>query len=339
MLSLFIFTDKINLNKLHQINSVKHKSSTTMNDWNHIKWLEEFKDASKNKSGFRELRIDVFQNTVELIKNGFYYSDDLKIEIENQDTYKNGMIFYDKPPVFKNSPENKKTNISVINADCLEVARTVSLVGYNPAVLNMANRHNPGGGVHGGAGAQEENIFRRSNIHLSLFQFVDYCSEYNIKRNKKFGYPMHRETGGIYSPNITIFRASEKAGYCLLKNPYKLSFISVAAISNPKLVIKNDEYQLADNLTEPAREKIRTILRIGLNNNHDSLILSAFGCGAFQNPPKHIARLFKEVLNENELKNQYGIIIFAILDDHNTHHIHNPEGNFLPFLKEFEDNY
>lgn len=64
--------------------------------------------------------------------------------------------------------------------------------------------------------------------------------------------------------------------------------------------------------------------------------MSAFGCGAFKNPPSHVAQLFREVLSEDEFKHSYKCIstiihrflilvlfdcpkiYFAILDDCNA---------------------
>jgi hypothetical protein len=40
-------------------------------------------------------------------------------------------------------------------------------------------------------------------------------------------------------------------------------------------------------------------------------------------------------MEEPEFKNRYRKIVFAILDDHNAHQSHNPEGNFKPFADEF----
>ena len=80
---------------------------------------------------------------------------------------------------------------------------------------------------------------------------------------------------------------------------------------------------------------MRTIFRIGLLHHHDSLVLGALGCGAFRNPPAHIARLFHAVMEEEEFKNKYKLLVFAILDDHNARLKHNPDGNFLPFVREF----
>ncbi len=79
----------------------------------------------------------------------------------------------------------------------------------------------------------------------------------------------------------------------------------------------------------------RTRLRIGMANFHDSLVLSAMGCGAFANPPAHIAKLFHQVIEEEEFKNAFKLIDFAILDGYRTGLRHNPEGNLKPFQREF----
>jgi uncharacterized protein (TIGR02452 family) len=199
----------------------------------------------------------------------------------------------------------------------------------------MASGKNPGGGVKGGAGAQEENIFRRTNLFKSLYQFVDYAAQYGIKRSEH-SYPLDRNTGGIYSKGITVFRASDDGGYVLLKKPFQVSFTSVPAINRPELEKIENQYYIAKHLVEPTREKMRTILRIAGKYKHDALVLSAFGCGAFANPPYHIALLFSEVFNEREFINRFKQVVFSIIDDHNSHKEHNPEGNVLPFLRVFD---
>ncbi|KAJ3056172.1 hypothetical protein HK097_007896, partial [Rhizophlyctis rosea] len=82
--------------------------------------------------------------------------------------------------------------------------------------------------------------------------------------------------------------------------------------------------------------KIRAILHIGLSNSHDAIVLSAFGCGAFKNPPTTIAKLFKEVLEEHPANMQnYKVVVFAIFDDERTRKEHNPRGNLVPFQEVF----
>ena len=307
----------------------------TNNSFDHIKWIKDFRIASEKVSGFRELRAEIFKQTVEIVQKGYYFVDGEKISISN-DNVAEETIFYHKPEKLNGKNNNIKTRFSVIEADTIETGELLKKAGYNVCVLNMANRQNPGGGVLGGAGAQEENIFRRTNIFMSMYQFREYADQYGIKRSDE-SYPLNRNTGGVYSKDITVFRGSESNGYCLLKNPFKLSFVSVPAINRPDLVPDGNKYKLNPRFVEPTKEKIRTILRISGKAGHDALVLSALGCGAFRNPPEHVARLFKEVFMEPEFKNRFKIVVFAILENHNSWGHHNPEGNVLPFVKEFDD--
>jgi uncharacterized protein (TIGR02452 family) len=308
--------------------------NSSKNDFDHIKWKNQFEVASKEKTGFRDLRADVFQNTIKLVKNGGYYVDGIFINIPNN-LLTEKTEYFTVPDILEANGDYQ-TKYSVINADCLETAEILVKSGFNPCVLNLASRQNPGGGVLIGAGAQEENIFRRTNLFLSLYQFASYAREYGIKRHEK-SYPLDRNTGGIYSADITVFRGSEKNGYCLLRKPYNVSFVTVPAINAPELIERNGNLFIVDNLVEPTKEKIRTILRITGKYKHECLVLGAFGCGAFENPPNHMAELFKEVFLEKEFINKFKIIVFSIFEDHNSNKRHNPNGNVLPFLEVFNE--
>jgi uncharacterized protein (TIGR02452 family) len=305
----------------------------TNKQFDHLAWIKAFRAASNARSGFHELRTDIWKATVEMVNNGGYQLGSAEIKINNDDIP--GQTEFFKAP--SKLPENivkYETKFSVVEADCLETANILLKAECNPCVLNMASDRNPGGGVQKGSGAQEENIFRRTNLFRSLYQFADYAGEYGITALKD-RYPLDGKTGGVYSGGITVFRASENSGYALLKEPYCLSFVSVPALRRPELVKKNGAYFIADSLVGIAKEKIRTILRIAAIHNHESLVLSAFGCGAFANPPEHVALLFKEVFNEEEFKNRFRLVVFSIIDDHNSWKEQNPAGNVLPFLKVF----
>lgn len=52
----------------------------------------------------------------------------------------------------------------------------------------------------------------------------------------------------------------------------------------------------------------------------------------FSNPPRHVAELFRDVLQE-PIAQAFKVIIFAIIEDHNSGKEHNPQGNFKPFLR------
>jgi uncharacterized protein (TIGR02452 family) len=296
-----------------------------------VPWLQKFRSASKRGNGFRELRAEIFQETVQLVSSGAYHLNGHEIGIDNRKVWTE---FFEAIPRLSDPPRFERTSVSVIEADCLETAALMIQAGYEPCVLNMASRQNPGGGVLHGAGAQEENLFRRSNLFISLYSFAPYAQDYGIARSDK-SYPLNRDTGGIYSGGITVFRGSEHSGYCFLKHPFSVSIVSVPAINRPDMERVEGEYQIASPLVEPTRGKIRALLRIAGKYRHDCLVLSAFGCGAFRNPPNHVAALFQEVFRETEFMRQFKLIVFAILDDHNSWQEHNPKGNVLPFLETF----
>lgn len=281
----------------------------------------------------RRLRVDEYKNTVQIVNAGRYITEGHKeVQLPDDMAMMAGTAFYSKSFKVTRLPAYKEdTLFEVIDSDCLEAALSLQKSGYNPAVLNMASRKIPGGGVAGGAGAQEECLFRQTNLFRSLYQFVPEGREYGVTPREEH-YPLDRNFGGIYTPGSTVFRESEARGYRLMDEPFRLSFISVAAINHPAL---KDSTHLEDGMVVGTRHKIKTILRIGLAHGHDSLVLSAFGCGAYRNPPAHMARLFRDVFEDPEFRNKYRRVVFAIIDDHNAHKAHNPEGNLKPFAEEF----
>jgi len=313
-----------------------------------IKWdsekdfLEKYRALMKRVKGgdstayyqVKELRAKEFRNTVEIVNQGHYVSESGKEYVFPDDSnMMYNTMFYECEIHMSNFPQcDEPTIVEVHNIDCLYAGVQLKEQGYNPAVLNMASRRNPGGGVTTGAGAQEETLFRRTNLFCSLYQFAPYAEQYDIKPSHH-QYPLDRNFGGVYTPNAIYFRESEQKGYALLEKPVCLSFITVAGMNRPDLTTGG---MIANHHVEPIKNKIRTIFRIGLVHGHDSLVLGALGCGAFRNPPRHVARLFHEVMDEPEFKDKYRRVIFAILDDHNAHQKHNPVGNFRPFAEEFD---
>jgi len=315
------------------------KENVMNNLWDANKWNDAFIKASQEKDGnlLHSLRIKVFEDTLTDVKNGFYVtSKGRKILFDNDETMRKKTILYkDEIIVDLFSKVSNKPLIEVIEDDVLSVTKNMIDNGEHPAVLNLANRQNPGGGVINGAGAQEEYLFRCSNYYRSLYQFAHYAHSYGLVKRKE-GYPLDRNFGGIYSPKVTIFRKSEKEGYSKLEKPWSTSFIAVPAIPNPPLLKDgNGLYWLTDKMEKGTKNKIRTIYRIALSNGHTQLVLGAFGCGAFKNPPLHIAKLFHEILDEKEFSSSFTHIVFAIIDNHNSHKWFNPQGNFIPFKNEF----
>ena len=308
--------------------------------WDYKKWIVEFKKASKTKMGFRVSRKKVYDHTVEIVKAGQYITDGqtrhLKDFADLVKTWTDSVFYHNTDKLTLPAVTQKHaTAFQVVQADCIEVAKMMKAVGFAPIVLNMANSSTPGGAVTRGAGAQEENLFRRSNLYTSLYQYASFATQYGIRKHENDQYPIPGKLGGIYSPDVLFFRSSEHSGYSLLATPSTLSVVTVPAIAMPKISVKNGQYRLSNIQAELTKTKIRAILRISAIHQHDCLILSAFGCGAFKNPPHHMAQLFKEVLAEDDFSGRFKAVIFAIIDDHNAWKPHNPEGNLIPFQRVF----
>ena len=282
-------------------------------------------------------RIRIFNSTLAAIRQGWYLPDSgKKVELPTVQEVMSASKMYSQPVRLITGPiEPVQTEVRVENSDCVLAAKRLIDEGYNPAMLNLADLYVPGGLVEHGSGAQEENLCRRSNLILSLYQF----SRDRIRQYPNLGlmpnedqYPMDRRFGGVYSGTVTFFRGPEADGYKFDDVTYNIPVISVAAISGPR--IDRDGLMFPEE-TALTLDKMRTIFRIAKANAHDSLVLSALGCGAFSNPPAHIAKLFHQVIDEEEFRNYFKLIDFAIIDGYRTGLAHNPEGNLLPFQREF----
>ncbi len=276
----------------------------------------------------REENIAVYNNTVVLANQGGYMSPKgEQIRIHNQEEMVNGTKFYGKKVVNDyDAIPRYETEVKVIDKDCIYAAKDLIDRGFNPCMLNMASFSTPGGGVMKGSSAQEENIFRRSNIFKSLYQFHSIGENLGIEQREE-RYPLDYNFGGIYTPHVTIFKGGSDTRYTLLEEPFEVAVVSVSAVKNPTL--KNGK--LEPWVIDTTKSKIRQIFDIALENGHDSLVLSAFGCGAYKTPPTEMAKLFKEVIESKKYKGAFKAIHFAIINLPSTNGKHNPEGNFQPF--------
>jgi uncharacterized protein (TIGR02452 family) len=169
----------------------------------------------------------------------------------------------------------------VINKDCVYVALDYYQRGYNPIILNMSSWRRAGGGVETGAGAQEEELFRRSNYHKHLHQSY---------------YPF-KNFDTIVSKGVEFFRNGREVGYIRMKKPVSFDCIAAPALRHPQLTPDFQDFGIEED-KQKMEEKIRVLLYTAAKNGNDCIILSAWGCGAFGCPPKSVSKLFKKVLNE-----------------------------------------
>ncbi len=236
-----------------------------------------------------------------------------------------------------------------VNADCVEVAKSLLDEGLNCAILNLASRTSPCGGYHKGTSAQEECLAQMSTLSQSLYAFGNP----KYKHIREAGvplvpgvYPMDINFGGVYSPCVTFFRHNADSYYALRDETFDCAVVTVASLSNrEKNSFTNDERVYFDDggcLTNEGRaieaNKIRTIFRIALENGHDSMVLGAFGCGVFRLHSDEVVSLFHSVLNEPEFKNRFKKLVFAIYEGKPSSRRRDPigrEGKFAPFYEIF----
>ena len=285
----------------------------------------------------RNHNAEVFRETTNIIKAGYYTTPsgkridlDMQPMIDGSRCYHKDLGSVDAPKV----EDEHFQRVWVEKEDCLKAAEQLVKAGYNPALLNFASAGHPGGGVEGGARAQEETICRRTTLSRSLFSFeATHAKRYGYELHEGNNYPLSRslDFSAIYSPQVTVFR---EAGpdYTLMEKPFQIGVITNAALNmNGRFPIRlTPDGHIPEEGKAITRNKIRTILRIGLIKGHDSLVLGAFGCGAFMTPPREMAQLFKEVMEEEEFKGRHRVIIFAILSDHNDR-----SGNLAAFEEVF----
>ena len=239
----------------------------------------------------------------------------------------------------------QQTQTGCINIDCVDLAEQLIALGYRPAILNLASAKRATGGYREGMGAQEESLCRSSNLSLSLYQYTDHkyinARESGVPE-REIGYPLDLNYGGIYTKDVTFFRNNRDRFYTLRNIAFKCDVITVASLS----FNGRSDYSYADEMAFRASDgsftpegeaimlnKIRTILRMGVEHGNDALILGAFGCGAYKCPPSEVARQFRTVIEEPEFKNKFRLLVFAILEsDRKPNGV---EGKFEPFYREF----
>jgi uncharacterized protein (TIGR02452 family) len=185
-------------------------------------------------------------------------------------------------------------SIHFYKEDCIEVAIRYKHQGYNPLVLNMADWDVAGGCIETGSGAQEEECFRRSNYFKALHQ-----SYYPLKR-----------LDTIVSNNIEYYCRGASTGYILMDQTETLDMIAAPAIRFPRL---SSDYKTfaSESDVQTMEEKIRTLFYAGYKNGNDVLILSAWGCGAFGCPIRHVAAIFHKICKE--YSGLFKHVVFAIL--------------------------
>ena len=262
----------------------------------------------------REIAAELGRSAVEAAQNGYYLnSSGEKVEWAhsvNAACAAKRSIPPDAPLPDVQRVAFPETRVQVANETMLGASLRLVESGLRPVALNFANGVHPGGGFLGGARAQEEVLCRSSALYQTLVN--DPMYEAHRKR------PQPDSTDwAIYSPDVPVFRKDEGSE---LDQPWLLSFITCAAPYAPKI----GQPESGDLL----QKRVHCVLAIARAFGYSTLVLGAWGCGAFGNDPRHTAVDFRKAL-ENEFRGAFSDIVFAITD-------WSPERRFLgPFRDVF----
>lgn len=198
----------------------------------------------------------------------------------------------------------EKAKVIVSGKRSLEAAEVYAKQGKKVCVLNFASATNPGGGVVNGASAQEECICRCTTLYPCLNADAMWNAFYTPHR--KAANPLYNNDC-IYTPDVCVFKSDTNFPEVLPKYEWwNVNILSCAAPNlrerpsnamNPHAGDKAVKITSAE-LKKLLTKRIRRIFEIAVANGNEVLILGAFGCGAFRNPPEIVAKVFNTVMQD-----------------------------------------
>lgn len=209
-------------------------------------------------------------------------------------------------------PPTLRLAVQVLPGDWGEVALELTqLHGVCFAVLNMANAYVPGGAYVEGAGAQEENMFRRTDCHFHIGP-----EEYDAATDRYWPAMIRRLSGkdgevflDTRSWRVCIRgeedRAAMDLGYRWLPDDQIFPFYELRAAAQDLRGGRRFDFN-------DARRRIAAQLDTLRAHHIRHAVLGASGCGAFRNPPREIARLYQQEIAAR--REDFSVIAFAVLD-------------------------
>lgn len=246
----------------------------------------------------REERIEVFNDTQDWIQH------DPELAASVQAAKQRTTVFYenDYPAITSAAP--RETRIAV--TPDRSFAAAMRLHKENPdakiAVMNFANAFHPGGGVAWGASAQEECLCRTSTLYPLLDRKMLLGTYY--KHHRDLGSPIATDSL-VYTEGVVICKTDEDLPRRMPATDWvTVDVITIAAPdlrekSLPAYALASPEpYLTADDLYTLHVRRITHMLACAAAHHADILVLGAFGCGAFENPPRVVAKAFKKALDD-----------------------------------------
>lgn len=179
------------------------------------------------------------------------------------------------------------------------------------AITNFANPVRVGGADStGGKGSQEEQIFRKTLLRVSLEHAESTLTDEMRKTQSATGryIPYY---GAVVSEEIPISSEDKSS-------EVHVGVISASAPDLRRGIRAEGKYfaKLSHNkdivLKEVLYRKLTVIMMSAALKGYNVLVLGAFGCGAFGNDPKTVAEVLRDILSEERFKGVFTHIIMPI---------------------------
>lgn len=211
------------------------------------------------------------------------------------------MSFYEKTvDLDKSKKQQNPAKIYVKNESTVDAIHRIQ--DSSLGVLNFASAKHPGGGFIVGSMAQEECLAYCSDLYIQQWPAGKAYYEKHTSQNNPF------YTHTMFINNVTFFR---DANFNLITNPKMCKVLTSAAV-NMGVAIKQGKSKKEGNVIMKSR--MRKILNIFVENNCKSIVLGAFGCGVFGNSAQDVARMWKELLIDEEYGYFFNEVCFSVLD-------------------------
>lgn len=252
----------------------------------------------------REQAAALARETVGILERGVYRAESgAKVEIEAEVRRAAGATVSYPPDKDVAAPQRRfdGQQLEIVNATTLAEASRLVRERERPVALNFASAVEPGGGFLRGSLAQEESLARDSALYACLHGNAMYA----YHRGK--GEPLYSDYV-LYSPDVPVIRDGQ---HLLLDAPWPCSFLTSPAPFTREALLRDLECGPA--IEAAFRSRIAKVLRVGAAHGHDTIVLGAWGCGAFGGDPHVVARAFAEAL-AGPFAGVYRRVVFAIRD-------------------------
>jgi uncharacterized protein (TIGR02452 family) len=197
-----------------------------------------------------------------------------------------------------------------------EAAAEYAREGKKVCVLNFASATNPGGGVTRGSSAQEDCLCRCSTLYPCLREDALWKKFYLPHRNARN--PLYNNDC-IYTPGVYVCKSDISFPERIEKKDWYQVDVLTCAAPNLRRVPSNLVNPNAgdivtdlevDELQELHLQRVDRIFQVAAENGAEVLILGAFGCGAFCNPPEVVAKAFKTI--QKKYERYFDVIEYAV---------------------------